>query len=46
VGQRCEQGLVEQLVAQPSDEGFREGILLRLAGSDVDLSPGISSKNG
>src|SRR6516165_1279437 len=33
--QRAKQRLVEQLVAQPSDERFGEGILRRLAWRDV-----------
>jgi hypothetical protein len=33
--ERYEQGLVQQFVAQPSIEGFDEGVLLRLARGDV-----------
>src|SRR5438477_13030372 len=33
--QRTEQGLVQQLIAQPPVEAFDEGVLHRLAGGDV-----------
>jgi hypothetical protein len=35
VGERCEQGPVEELVAQPAVEALDEGVLLGLAGCDV-----------
>jgi len=35
MGERCEQRLVQTLVAQAAEEGFRERVLLRLAGGDV-----------
>jgi len=35
VGQRAEQRLVEQLIAQPAVEALDEAVLLRLAGRDV-----------
>ena len=35
MSKRAEEGLVQQLVAQPAVKTFDEGILLRLAGSDV-----------
>src|SRR5205823_11305234 len=35
MAERAEQRLVEELVAQPADEGLRKGVLLRFARCDV-----------
>lgn len=35
MGERAEQGLVQQIVAQAAVEALDKGVLLRLAGSDV-----------
>jgi hypothetical protein len=35
MSERCEEGLIQQLVAQPAVEALNEGVLLRLAGRDV-----------
>lgn len=35
MGERCEQGLVQELVAQPAIEALDEGVLDRLSGIDV-----------
>jgi hypothetical protein len=37
---RAERRFVPQLIAQPTIEAFYEGILLRLAGHNVDMHPG------
>ncbi len=42
VAEAAEQGLVEALVPQPSEEAFHKGVLLRLAGRNlVPLDPAV-----